>query len=173
VARFHIDQNAPGPAPAALLLNAGHDAETGNSRGMFQAADAEQLLHAARERRIVLTRDQDYRELHIGWHLWAGEWNVRPQPEPAGILILDPHWNADTTAHEVHSCLRRYASLVNSLYEYDRRVGWLRPQHSPYSRGQAARWPAQGPPGAIPTVRSGQPVVAAHYHRPVRAAPGP
>lgn len=54
---------------------------------MAMAADPEHLLRAARERRLLLTKDHDFVDLHIGWFLWAAAWGLPPQPH-AGILII-------------------------------------------------------------------------------------
>jgi predicted nuclease of predicted toxin-antitoxin system len=91
VARFHIDQNAPGRALAALLYPAGHDVKTAGDLHMTRALDAEHLLAAARAQRILVSRDHDYLDLHTAWHRWAAAWGVHPLPEHAGILIIDNH----------------------------------------------------------------------------------
>jgi hypothetical protein len=129
VARFHIDQNAPGLALAALLRQAGHDAVTARDLQMATALDAEHLVVAARDQRILVSRDKDYLELHAGWHLWAADWQVRPRREHAGILIIDSHWDAATAAHEIILFLSRHAYMANRLYRYEPGHGW---QSSPY-----------------------------------------
>ncbi len=96
---------------------------------MATALDAEHLLVAARDQRILVSRDKDYLELHAGWHLWAADWQVRPRREHAGILIIDSHWDAPTAAHEIGLFLKSHPTLTNLLYRYESGRGW---QRSPY-----------------------------------------
>jgi predicted nuclease of predicted toxin-antitoxin system len=86
VATFHCDHNIP-RALAEGLRQRGHTAQRAQDLGMAMAADPEHLLRAARERRLLLTKDHDFVDLHIGWFLWAAAWGLPPQPH-AGILII-------------------------------------------------------------------------------------
>jgi len=56
---------------------------------MSRALDDDQLLFAARQSAVLITRDRDdFRTLHYAWLTWAREWNVNPFPNHAGILIV-------------------------------------------------------------------------------------
>jgi hypothetical protein len=123
MADFHIDQNTP-PSLAPALRGVGHLALTARDLGMRQARDAEHLLHAAQNHRIVVTRDKDFLELHLAWLRWPVAWGVSPAPRHAGILVIPSDWQVPFAAREVDTFVQGVRSLENALYEYVVNRGW-------------------------------------------------
>ncbi len=67
MARFHVDQ-CLGKKFAALLRQEGHDVVHSQDLGLKYAPDDEQLLVAANDRRIFITKNgDDYFLLHSAW----------------------------------------------------------------------------------------------------------
>ena len=72
MATFHADQNVP-RALAEELRQRGHTVFRAVELGLFAADDPAHLLRAARDGRILLTKDNDFVDLHIAWFLWAAD----------------------------------------------------------------------------------------------------
>lgn len=100
-------------------MQLGHTVVTRWQLGMMQAEDAEHLLHAAQSGRVLVTRDKDFSGLHVAWQLWVGVWQVQPQPEHGGILLVPSHWSVTHTAREVDAFVQGGPRLTNVMYEHD------------------------------------------------------
>lgn len=68
---FHLDENMPN-AVAEGLIRRGYDVTTSASAALLSASDEEQLAFALRERRVTITRDQDFLRLHASGVEHAG-----------------------------------------------------------------------------------------------------
>lgn len=122
---LHLDQSVPSGA-VLILRQHGHAAVTARDLGMRHADDALHLLEAALQRRILVTRDNDFLSLHIAWHDWPRAWGVQPLPEHAGILIVSSQWRAVRAAQEIESVLQQGWPLTNVLYRYETPPGdWV------------------------------------------------
>src|SRR5262245_1656457 len=76
MARLHVDQCLSWRI-AAGLRTFGHDARHASEIGMHTADDDEHLVVAARDRRIILTgNEDDFALLHDAWIRWQREWQV-------------------------------------------------------------------------------------------------
>jgi len=125
VATFHCDQNIP-RALAEALRQRQHTVFRAVELGMTTAEDPEHLLRAARDGRILLTKDHDFVDLHIAWFLWAGAWGVA-RPSHAGILIIDDNWPSARAAQEVEAFLRLGWPLPDSCWQWKSPTGgWVR-----------------------------------------------
>jgi len=118
VPELHLDQNVPRDV-AMYLLQLGYAVFTAAALGMRKAEDAEHLLRAAQDGRVVITKDKDYLVLQAAWHVWPPAWQVSPPPDHAGILLLYPHWSSRQAAHEVHRALHAGWPLPNRLYRWE------------------------------------------------------
>ncbi|HET7034395.1 MAG TPA: DUF5615 family PIN-like protein [Thermomicrobiaceae bacterium] len=87
LARLHVDADvAP---PFITLLRAHHDIVTASERGLRTATDAEQLIAATDESRILVTHNgKDYVLLFHAWRGLAMRWGVLPVPEHAGVISV-------------------------------------------------------------------------------------
>jgi hypothetical protein len=123
---LYLDQNLM-PDAALRLRQLGHDVLRAADLGYQRAEDAEHLLNAAHLRRVLVTKDRDFRGLQVGWRLWAADWGVRPTPQHAGFLLTPGHWSAVTIAQEVTAFFGLGLRLENVLYEYDDKqsLGWV------------------------------------------------
>jgi hypothetical protein len=121
VPELHLDQNIPRDV-AAYLRQLGHTLFTATDLGMRKAEDAEHLLRAAQDGRVVITKDKDYLVLQIAWHVWPPAWQVSPPPEHAGILVIDDHWPSQQAAQEVDRVLRSTWPMRNRLYRWEERA---------------------------------------------------
>lgn len=74
--RLKLDENQP-HALLAILLEAGHEAETAAGEGLAGAADAELAALCQAERRALLTFDLDFADLR-----------QYPPEKYAGLLVL-------------------------------------------------------------------------------------
>jgi predicted nuclease of predicted toxin-antitoxin system len=77
--RFLLDQDVYA-ATARFLVRLGHDVQTAAQAGMAQAADVALLEAAARDRRVLVTRDRDFGGLVFLRHLGAGVVYLRVSP---------------------------------------------------------------------------------------------
>jgi hypothetical protein len=106
---------------AAYLQQLGYVVVTPTALGMRKAEDAEHLLRAAQDGRVVITKDKDYLVLQAAWRVWPPAWQVSPPPDHAGILLLHPHWPSRQAAQEVHQALGAGWPLRNALYRWEER----------------------------------------------------
>lgn len=119
--RLYLDNDVK--LPAALALQArGHDVVHVRDFGTFAASDDYHLLASARLNRVLVTCNRkDFILLHRAWLRWTAEWNVARQH--AGILIV-PQVGVDT-AVIVDDFFKLSFPTPNSLYRYDRALGWV------------------------------------------------
>jgi hypothetical protein len=123
VADFYLDQNAP-PGIAAPLRQQGHTAVTARDLGMQHAAGADHLLRAWRDRRILVSRDLDYRELQLAWLRWPAAWKMPTASPHQGILVILSDWPTAVAATELDRFVGRRRPLHNRLYQYVAGQGW-------------------------------------------------
>ena len=69
--RFYLDEQVPS-AVASGLRRRGIDVTTTADEGMLSASDQEQLDFAARNRRVMVTQDDDFLRLHAEGTAHAG-----------------------------------------------------------------------------------------------------
>lgn len=73
------------------LLDLGLDATSVNRLGYKGRKDPQQLLTAARLRRVFITYNtRDFVLLHEAWHAWSAAWDARDAARHSGILLLSP-----------------------------------------------------------------------------------
>lgn len=123
MADFHLDQNAP-PRLAIELRRLGHTAVTAYDLQMQRALDAEHLLRAWQDSRVLVSRDLDYRELHIAWLQWPLAWGHPPAPLHPGILLVLSDWPVAVAAHELDLIVNGSRPLAGHLYRYYPGQGW-------------------------------------------------
>jgi len=129
VARLYFDHNISrqlGPE----LLALGHDTLHSQECGMGRAADAQHLLHAVHEQRIIVTNDTDFKALQAAWLLWPIAWSVSSPPAHHGILWIreGQMGGADRAAQIIHEHLTSSPELANHLWCWERPKGWHEPQ---------------------------------------------
>ena len=78
--RLPLDEDTQAKRLIRLLREAGHDVQTATEAGLIHKPDAQVLAQAARETRLVMTRNcDDFLALH------------RAAPDPPGVLALYQH----------------------------------------------------------------------------------
>lgn len=110
-----------------LLVDRGHDISSPILINLRGIGDEMCLLHAAAERRTIITHNgNDFELLHRAWLAWTGHWKVPAPMDHAGILVVPQLQllDASTTAERVDTILHREASLENALYRLDRLGRW-------------------------------------------------
>jgi predicted nuclease of predicted toxin-antitoxin system len=64
--KLYLDEDLASPTLAHLLRNAGHDVQVPGDVGHLGKDDPEQLTHAIREARVLLSRNyRDFEQLHL------------------------------------------------------------------------------------------------------------
>lgn len=124
--RLHFDQNVSADL-LPLLRGAGHDIVTAGDLSLSTATDAEHLLAAAEDERVLLTYNvKDFLLLHDAWRRWSIAWRVLRRH--AGILILmaPPALSIPESAREVDALLAAQPPLLDELYKWERSGGWVR-----------------------------------------------
>ncbi len=115
---------------AVLLNSEGHDVTTARQERRRSASDAEQLLRASEQGRILVTHNtNDYVLLHDAWLLWSSAWGI--EPHHAGILTIPQshHVPVDRMARDIDRLLQSGTTVVDRLYRRrigGARVGWER-----------------------------------------------
>ena len=95
----------------------GHDVVMTREIGMTRASDASQLLMAAQQGRILVTRNRDdFVLLHDAWVRWPRAWGTQPPPLHAGILVVVHGVPNTLAASDLDRFLRSKPPLVNELY---------------------------------------------------------
>ncbi len=78
--RLLLDEDTQAKRLIRLLRDAGHDVQTATEAGLIHKPDAQVLAQAAREARLVMTRNcGDFLALH------------RAAPDPPGVLAIYQH----------------------------------------------------------------------------------
>lgn len=124
--RLHFDHNVAADL-LPLLRGAGHDIVTADELSLSAATDAEHLLAAAEDKRVLLTYNaRDFLLLHDAWRRWSTAWRV--MRHHAGILILTapPALSIPESAREVDALLAAQLPLTDQLYRWGRSGGWVR-----------------------------------------------
>jgi hypothetical protein len=91
---------------------------------MQRALDAEHLLRAWQDNRISVSRDLDYRELHVAWLRWPPAWGQPAAPPHRGILLIPSNWSIQTAAQELDFFVRTGQPCQNLLYHFVVGQGW-------------------------------------------------
>jgi hypothetical protein len=84
--RFHLDENCD-PRVAAGLRLYGIDVTTSIETGLLQSSDEDQLMYAAGQGRVIVTRDADFLRLDTGEVVHSGIVYWRPGGRPIGDTI--------------------------------------------------------------------------------------
>ena len=118
--RLYFDEDADGRLAEALRRRA-YDVETTAGAGLLEASDEEQLSHAAREQRVLITHNiKHFPGLHAAW-LQAGKHHP-------GIVILIGQSTVGLWLHRMETLLKRFSAeeLKDRLLflgaEYDTRM---------------------------------------------------
>jgi len=124
VADVYFDNDAAARPLANLLHGYGHTVRTARELGRHDDEDEEQLLFAAQNRLILVTRNaRDFALRQGAWLLWAFAWRVQPCPDHAGILMIrqQPHRPYLEVAQAIHGLVTSLPplGLTNALYLWD------------------------------------------------------
>jgi predicted nuclease of predicted toxin-antitoxin system len=123
MARSHVDQCLSWRV-ADGLRGLGHDARHASEIGMHAADDDEHLIAAARDRRIIVTENEDdFALLHDAWIRWQREWNVPTHWRHAGILIVPSDYDVQTVMTHVHAFVSEQHDFTDALVVRTAR-GW-------------------------------------------------
>jgi hypothetical protein len=115
MARLHVDQCLSWRVADGLRM-LGHEARHAAEIGMYAADDDQHLIVAARDRRIVLTENEDdIALLHDAWIRWQRECHMPAIWNHAGILIVPSDFEIQTTIMDVHAFLSQPHDLTNAL----------------------------------------------------------
>lgn len=125
MAEFQTDNNIPDRL-VRELIGFGHRVVTARQNGLIEAPDAVQLLHAARNGRILLTADRGYSGLHEAWHYWMVETGFGTPH--AGIVWIQTAGAqlATQIASRLHGALTRNWEASANLWQLNARHGWKR-----------------------------------------------
>jgi hypothetical protein len=121
VPELHLDQNIPRDV-ATYLQQLGYAVFTATALSMRKAEDAEHLLRAALDGRVVITKDKDYLVLQVAWRVWPPAWQVAAPLEHVGVLVIHDHWPSQQAAQEIHQALCSGWPLRNALYRWETRA---------------------------------------------------
>lgn len=117
MADFYLDHNVSRYVAAGLRA-AGHAVVTAKEWGYEELLDDRHLWVATRARYILLTHDNDMREIHRNWAQRTGL--LRELPLHHGIIVAPayPVWSIERTVREVVALVGQRASLVGEGYEW-------------------------------------------------------
>jgi len=111
---------------ARLLAGAGYDVVRGADLGLGHAADSVHLLEAARQGRVLVSHNvNDFQLLHEAWQRWSTAWGA-PKQHPG--ILLPTHANPHDVFRQVDTIIASQWPLVNELYRWRDRGGWVRHQ---------------------------------------------
>ena len=96
---------------------------------MGRAANAQHLLRAVQDQRVLITNDTDFKALQAAWLLWPPAWGVTTPPAHHGILWIREGrmGGADQAAQIIHAHLSSSPALINRLWCWERPKGWYEP----------------------------------------------
>lgn len=93
---------------------------------MARAKDAEQLVVATQQNRVIITHNAgDFKLLHDAWRIWSQEWQIFTAHP--GILI-PKQMQPSAIAHYIDVFLSQVLPLPNELYFWKNQGGWTRYQ---------------------------------------------
>jgi hypothetical protein len=125
VAAFYLDEDVALAIDFELRIYQ-HDVVNVRDLGLKGERDAVHLANAARQGRLLVTRNRhDFETLHVAWQHWPQLWGVAPLPEHPGILLIPDWWRPVEAAQEIDAFVGSGTPLTNMLYRYDRRQQWL------------------------------------------------
>jgi len=84
--RFHLDESVDG-AIARGLRDRGYDVTMPFDVGLLEAADEDQLAHAANQSRILFTHDDDFLRIHAKGVQHAGIVYCHPLSRSIGEIV--------------------------------------------------------------------------------------
>jgi len=121
--RFYLDQDVNKALKRALqAYYPESDCEvTAAESGLHLAYDGHHLLHAAQNRRILVSHNgKDFITMHDAWARWSAAWGVAPQrARHYGILIIPQSWRPPVAAREISQFLGPHDLLPDQIYAYD------------------------------------------------------
>ena len=128
MADFYLDHDvAIRVAPA--LRDLGHTAITPRDLGTERANDADHLLGAATDSRVLVTHNaKDFMLLHHAWELWQTAWLVAAPH--SGILVLPHGTLADNVQRLVAFVGTPRAPIAGQLHRWQS-GGWTMPRSRP------------------------------------------
>lgn len=110
--------------------NARYDVVTTKSLNNLGNSDADQVLTATQQHRVLVTHNQDdFLLLHLAWHRWSRQWNVQPLPSHAGIVAVPQRrlypYEQLVSALDQLVAVDNGQSLSNEMYRWHRNpYGW-------------------------------------------------
>jgi predicted nuclease of predicted toxin-antitoxin system len=85
--RFHLDESV-NHAVAAGLQRRGIDVTTATDAGLLSAVDEDQFAYAIKEKRVLVTHDDDFLKLHKENQKHAGIAYIKQQRRTIGQIVL-------------------------------------------------------------------------------------
>lgn len=131
MAEFYLDHNIANNALQIELRQLRHFVVTAHRVGRHADPDSEQLLFAAQNRLVLVTRNTaHFAILQSAWIRWPAAWGYRPLPKHAGILAIrqQPHRSFPDIALALHQMVTAppTGGLVNRMHFWDTVTGgWL------------------------------------------------
>lgn len=105
--RYYTDENIS-KALVNILLDKGFDVLSCQEAGMLTTSDVEQLLFVAKEKRIIITRDDDF----VKWH--------KKGAKHTGIIYIHPKMPDEGAAKGIiqinDTCARQMERKARRLY---------------------------------------------------------
>lgn len=129
MARFYTDEDIPSRLVQLLYdSDQHHDVITTRNVNKQGDSDADQLLTATQQRRILLTHNEDdFLLLHLAWHRWSRHWGVNPPPSHTGIVAVPQQrsYPFQNMVNELDWLVSSGQPLANELYRWHRNLnGW-------------------------------------------------
>lgn len=118
MARLHIDQCLSWRV-AHGLRGRGHDARHAAEIAMHTAGDDEHLIVGARDRRIIVTENEDdFALLHDAWIRWQRAWHVPTSWRHAGIVVVPSDFVIQTVVAEADTFVSRQETLTDAFVRW-------------------------------------------------------
>lgn len=128
MADFNLDEDVS-HALEPELKHLAHDVMTTRYLRSKGTNDEARLSVAARMGRVLVTHNStDYERLHRAWRRWSNEWDVRPRPSHAGIIVIpqSPALPTPQAAREIDALVRNEPDLSNQVFSFQLLRGWER-----------------------------------------------
>jgi len=122
VARFYTDEDIPSILVRLLFdSNQRHNVRTTRNLDKQGDSDADQLLTATGQQRILLTHNEsDFLLLHTAWLRWPRHWIVVPSPVHAGIITISQQrrYPFNLMIDELDRLVSSVHTFANQMYRW-------------------------------------------------------
>jgi hypothetical protein len=125
-ARWYLDENVA-ERLASLLNHMGYDAIGTTAAGNKGTSDADQLLFALRNDRVLLTHNaHDFELIHRTLRLWSDHWELPQVRRHAGVLLFPDSGQLPTAvaAHEIDRLAEVTSDFSNQFVMWRSGMGW-------------------------------------------------